>query len=204
MIKNLESNFKNIHTKIKNSFAELEESYLDMVVAGTEKAVLMVESEAKELNEDLMLGAVLYGHQEMQAVIKACSELKNIAGKEDWIVSSDEESPVYYEKLKEKYTDQISSAFKVKNKSERSAAISIIKEDIVNSYSEADDIQLGKVLGAFKNLEKDIVRENILSNQNDYMFQCDRKVLKSSFYFQHRNLACFDVGSKAPVHRTPR
>ena len=42
--------------------------------------------------------------------------------------------------------------------------------------------------------------ENILSNQNDYMFQCDRKVLKSSFYFQHRNLACFDVGSKAPVH----
>ena len=147
------------------SFDELEESYLDMVVAGTEKAVLMVESEAKELNEDLMLGAVLFGHQEMQAVIKACSELKNIAGKEDWIVSSDEESPVYYEKLKEKYTDQISSAFKIKNKSERSAAISVIKEDIVNFYSEADDIQLGKVLGAFKNLEKDIVRENILSNQ---------------------------------------
>ena len=147
------------------SFAELEESYLDMVVAGTEKAVLMVESEAKELNEDLMLGAVLYGHQEMQAVIKACSELKNIAGKEDWIVSSDEESPIYYEKLREKYTDQISSAFKIKNKSERSAAISVIKEDIVNFYSEADDIQLGKVLGAFKNLEKDIVRENILSNQ---------------------------------------
>ena len=147
------------------SFAELEESYLDMVVAGTEKAVLMVESEAKELNEDLMLGAVLYGHQEMQAVIQACSELKNIAGKEDWIVSSDEESPIYYEKLREKYTDQISSAFKIKNKSERSAAISVIKEDIVNFYSEADDIQLGKVLGAFKNLEKDIVRENILSNQ---------------------------------------
>ena len=147
------------------SFAELEESYLDMVVAGTEKAVLMVESEAKELNEDLMLGAVLYGHQEMQAVIKACSELKNIAGKEDWIVSSDEESPIYYEKLREKYTDQISSAFKIKNKSERSVAISVIKEDIVNFYSEADDIQLGKVLGAFKNLEKDIVRENILSNQ---------------------------------------
>ena len=42
--------------------------------------------------------------------------------------------------------------------------------------------------------------ENILSNQNDYMFQCDRKVLKSSFYFQHRNLACFDVGNKMPVH----
>ena len=54
------------------SYEELEDSYLDMVVAGTEKAVLMVESEAKELNEDLMLGAVLFGHQEMQTVIKAC------------------------------------------------------------------------------------------------------------------------------------
>ena len=56
------------------SFEELEDSYLDMVVAGTDEAVLMVESEAKELNEDLMLGAVLFGHQEMKAVIEACNE----------------------------------------------------------------------------------------------------------------------------------
>ena len=147
------------------SFAELEESYLDMVVAGTEQAVLMVESEAKELNEDLMLGAVLFGHQEMQAVINACKELKDKAGKEDWVITPDEESPRYYSELQEKYTDQIKNAFTIKLKSERSEAISKIREDIINSYSEADDIQLGKVLGAFKNLEKDIVRQNILSNQ---------------------------------------
>ena len=147
------------------TFAELEESYLDMVVAGTEQAVLMVESEAKELNEDLMLGAVLFGHQEMQAVINACKELKDKAGKEDWVITPDEESPRYYSELQEKYTDQIKNAFTIKLKSERSEAISKIKEDIVNSYPEADDIQLGKVLGAFKNLEKDIVRQNILSNQ---------------------------------------
>jgi len=147
------------------TFAELEESYLDMVVAGTEQAVLMVESEAKELNEDLMLGAVLFGHQEMQAVINACKELKDKAGKEDWVITPDEESPRYYSELKEKYTDQIKNAFTIKLKSERSEAISKIREDIVNSYSEVDDIQLGKVLGAFKNLEKDIVRQNILSNQ---------------------------------------
>ena len=147
------------------TFAELEESYLDMVVAGTEQAVLMVESEAKELNEDLMLGAVLFGHQEMQAVINACKELKDKAGKEDWVITPDEESPKYYSELQEKYTDQIKNAFTIKLKSERSEAISKIREDIVNSYSEADDIQLGKVLGAFKNLEKDIVRQNILSNQ---------------------------------------
>ena len=133
------------------TFEELEESYLDMVVAGTEQAVLMVESEAKELNEDLMLGAVLFGHQEMQAVINACKELKEKAGKEDWIITPDEETPEYYAALQDKYTDQIKNAFTIKIKSERSEAISIIKEDIVNSYPEADDIQLGKILGAFKN-----------------------------------------------------
>ena len=147
------------------SFAELEESYLDMVVAGTEQAVLMVESEAKELSEDLMLGAVLFGHQEMQAVIKACNDLKEKAGKEDWVISPDEESPKYYEELQSKYTDEISNAFTIKSKSERSDAISSIKEDIVNSYPDADDIQLGKILGAFKKLEKDIVRRSILTNQ---------------------------------------
>jgi len=147
------------------SFEELETSYLDMVVAGTEKAVLMVESEANELNEDLMLGAVLYGHQEMQAVINACKELKDKAGKEDWVISNDEESPVYYSELTEKYTNKITEAFTIKDKSERTSAIGSIKEDIVNSYPDADEIQLGKILGAFKNLEKDIVRKNILSNQ---------------------------------------
>ena len=147
------------------SFEELETSYLDMVVAGTEKAVLMVESEANELNEDLMLGAVLYGHQEMQAVINACKELKDKAGKEDWVISNDEESPVYYSELAEKYTNKITEAFTIKDKSERTSAIGSIKEDIVNSYPDADEIQLGKILGAFKNLEKDIVRKNILSNQ---------------------------------------
>ncbi len=65
-------------------YDKLAESSLDMVVAGTESAVLMVESEAKELSEDLMLGAVLYGHQEMQAVIQAVKEFKAEAGKPDW------------------------------------------------------------------------------------------------------------------------
>ena len=147
------------------SFEELEESYLDMVVAGTEEAVLMVESEAKELNEDLMLGAVLFAHQEMQTVVKACSELKEKAGKEDWVLKVDEESPVYAKELSEKFSDQITEAFTIKDKSERTAAIGVIKDSIVDSYPDADEIQLGKVLGAFKNLEKDIVRKNILSKQ---------------------------------------
>ena len=136
------------------SFAELEESFLDMVVAGTEEAVLMVESEAKELNEDLMLGAVLFGHQEMQAVVHACKELKEKAGKEDWVVQEDEETPVYAAELAEKYTDKISNAFTIKDKKERTSAISEIKNSIVESYPDADDIQLGKFLELLKILKK--------------------------------------------------
>ena len=147
------------------SFEELEDSYLDMVVAGTKEAVLMVESEAKELNEDLMLGAVLFAHQEMQAVVNACVELKTKAGKEDWVIAQDEETPVYAAELADKYTDKITAAFTIKDKTERTAAIGEIKEDIINSHPDIDDIQLGKVLGAFKNLEKDIVRRNILGDQ---------------------------------------
>ena len=77
------------------TFEQLDDSYLDMVVAGTDEAVLMVESEAKELNEDLMLGAVLFGHQEMKAVINACNELKIKAGKEDWVIEKDEDGNLY-------------------------------------------------------------------------------------------------------------
>ncbi len=82
------------------SFEQLDNSYLDMVVAGTDEAVLMVESEAKELNEDLMLGAVLFGHQEMKAVINACNELKAKAGKEEWVIKEDENATNYYSDMK--------------------------------------------------------------------------------------------------------
>ena len=84
------------------SYEELDESYLDMVVAGTDKAVLMVESEAKELNEDLMLGAVLFGHQEMKAVINACNELKGLTGNEEWVIQEEENTNNYYSEIESK------------------------------------------------------------------------------------------------------
>ena len=73
----------------------MDQSFLDMVVAGTSEAVLMVESEASELNEDLMLGAVLFGHKSMQIVIDKINEFKELVGVEDWIVEKDEETPRY-------------------------------------------------------------------------------------------------------------
>jgi len=146
------------------SFEELENSFLDMVVAGTDEAVLMVESEAKELNEDLMLGAVLFGHQEMKAVIKACNQLKEKAGKEEWVIEEDNTQQNYYSEVEGKHKDEITEAFKISNKSERNDALAVIKNKIVENYSDLDDLELGKVLSSFKELEKNIVRGNILSN----------------------------------------
>ena len=147
------------------SFEELENSYLDMVVAGTEEAVLMVESEAKELSEDLMLGAVLFAHQEMQAVIKGCQELKDKAGKEDWVIQVDEDTPSFYNELKDKHSDAISEAFKLVNKTERVDALDSIKNIIIDEYGDLDELKMSKVMDAFKKLESHIVRTSIIENK---------------------------------------
>ena len=146
------------------SFEQLDDSYLDMVVAGTDEAVLMVESEAKELNEDLMLGAVLFGHQEMKAVINACNELKNLCGNAEWVIETHSEESSYYFELENKYKANITEAFKISIKSERNEKLGEIKNLILEEYHELDEVEIGKVLSAFKKLEKDIVRSNILNN----------------------------------------
>ncbi len=147
------------------SFEELNDSYLDMVVAGTDEAVLMVESEAKELNEDLMLGAVLFGHQEMKAVITACNELKQKTGKEAWNIESVKEENNYYDELQSNHKDEIENAFKISNKAQRNEALKEIRDKIKENYEELDELDTGKLMSEFKKLEKDIVRGNILNNQ---------------------------------------
>ena len=146
------------------SYEELDQSYLDMVVAGTDKAVLMVESEAKELNEDLMLGAVLFGHQEMKAVINACNELKGLTGNEEWVIQEEENTNNYYSEIESKYKEQITEAFKISNKAERNNTLSDVKKLITEDYEELDEIEMVKALNSFKELEKNIVRGNILNN----------------------------------------
>ena len=147
------------------SFEDLENSFLDMVVAGTDEAVLMVESEAKELNEDLMLGAVLFGHQEMKAVINACNELKDKVGNEMWDIQTSDNSDTYYEELESNFKQPITDAFKVSNKSERNEALKDIRDSIKEKHEELDEVEMGKLMTAFKKLEKDIVRGNILNNE---------------------------------------
>ena len=147
------------------SFAELEDSFLDMVVAGTDEAVLMVESEAKELNEDLMLGAVLFGHQEMKAVIDACKELDDKFGNEAWDVEVIDEANSYYQKLEESYKDEITNAFMISNKSDRNDSLKNIRNKIESEYENLDELEIGNLMTDFKKLEKNIVRGNILNNQ---------------------------------------
>ncbi|SVA99498.1 uncharacterized protein METZ01_LOCUS152352, partial [marine metagenome] len=144
---------------------ELENSLLDMVVAGTEDAVLMVESEASELSEDLMLGSVLYGHQEMQKVIKACSDLRAKVSPTQWELEEDIAGTEYKTKIADTYTDEISQAFKIADKADRVEAVNTIKEKILKEYEEFDEIEISKVMSAFKSVEKDVVRNSILSNE---------------------------------------
>ena len=146
--------------------AELENSMLDMVVAGTADAVLMVESEASELSEDIMLGSVLFGHQEMQKVIKACSDLRAKVNPTPWEFSEDTVTTDFTTKIAESFTGDIAAAFKIADKAERGDAIHAIKDQIIEKYAaDLDDLEKGKLMNAFKAVEKDVVRKSILSNE---------------------------------------
>ncbi|MDA9364909.1 polyribonucleotide nucleotidyltransferase [Gammaproteobacteria bacterium] len=145
---------------------ELENSMLDMVVAGTKDAVLMVESEASELSEDIMLGSVLFGHQEMQKVIKACSELRAKVNPTPWEFSEDTVTAEFTANIAESFTGDIAAAFKIADKADRGDAIHAIKDQIVEKYAaDLDDLEKGKLMNAFKAVEKDVVRKSILSNE---------------------------------------
>ena len=146
--------------------SELENSMLDMVVAGTEDAVLMVESEASELSEDIMLGSVLFGHQEMQKVIKACSELRAKVNPTPWEFSEDTVTAEFTSNVAESFTTEIAAAFKVADKAERGDALHAIKDQISEKYgADLDDLEKGKLMNAFKAVEKDVVRKSILANE---------------------------------------
>ena len=150
---------------INPSNEQLKDSYLDMVVAGTKDAVLMVESEAKELDEDLMLGAVLFGHQEMQKVVDACNELKSKVSPNMWEVEEVPTIKEYESQISSNFLDEIENAFKIADKSSRGEAINSVREKIKSSHEDLDELEQARLMTAFKNVEKSVVRKSILSNQ---------------------------------------
>ena len=144
---------------------ELEKSLLDLTVAGTESAVMMVESEAKELSEDVMLGAVTFGHEKMQVIIKAIDEfVKEVGVKNiEWTPSKIDESK--YNAFVEKYKEKILTAYKITKKQERNNMLSQIKDEILENEINEEDDNEAEILTYFENAQKGIVRSRILEGE---------------------------------------
>lgn len=159
------------HYLLNPTASQLETSQLNMVVAGTEKAVLMVESEAKELPEDVMLGAVMFAHREMQTVINVIKEMVAEAGTERW-----EWAPPAVNAELEKRVDalcraELEAAYQIRDKQERLLEVSEIRDRVVDKLIEenagkVDDVALTQeVKYLFSHLERRIVRGQVLQGR---------------------------------------
>ena len=162
--------YKNNEYVLNPTVDDMEDSALDLVVAGTNDAVLMVESEAQELSEDIMLGAVMFGHRSFQPVIEAINRLAQNAAKdprEHTVIENTELNS----KIKDIAYDDLSKAYQIQDKSDRRDAIGETKEKVEASF--ADEISaaespesLAQEIGnSFKKLEANIVRGRILNEK---------------------------------------
>jgi polyribonucleotide nucleotidyltransferase len=134
-----------------------------MVVAGTDSAVLMVESEAKELTEDQMLGAVLFGHEAMQCVISAINELKAEAGKPSWNWVAPAVNETLTQAITEAFAGGIAEAYQVSDKMQRYDALGKLQLQAVEQFAtEESGVGADEVKGIFGKLEKKVVRNRIL------------------------------------------
>ena len=142
-------------------------SQLNLVVAGTETAVLMVESEASELPEDVMLGAVMFGHEAQQAAINAILELADEAGKDPWQWTAPTHPQALIDKISEMAGNDINEAFRIKSKSTRSQKLDEIKNRVVTSLCTAAEGAPDKntVTSLLFNIEAKSVRSQILNGE---------------------------------------
>ncbi len=147
--------------------SQLDESELDLVVAGTENAVLMVESEARCLPESVMLGAVVFGHEQMQTAIKAINELAAEAGKPAWDWQPPESDDALLQSVRQQGESAITEAYTVADKLERQNRLAEIRDQIVAALvTEAEDSpDEGDVRDAIAKLEKTLVRGRILAGE---------------------------------------
>ncbi|MDR1463592.1 MAG: polyribonucleotide nucleotidyltransferase [Azoarcus sp.] len=146
--------------------SELAASQLNLVVAGTETAVLMVESEAQELSEEIMLGAVVYGHEQMQHAIRAINELVEIAGKPEWDWQPPPKNEALIARVTEFARADLEQAFTITSKSARSARLDEIEKATLAAVADAaeppSDSEVKDILFS---LEADIVRSRILNGE---------------------------------------
>lgn len=148
------------------TYSALKDSELDMVVAGTKDAVLMVESEANELPEDIMLGAVLYAHQELQAVIQAVNALTEEAGKEKWEWAAPATNETLKAAVTEGYGAAIADAYRVTDKMERYAKLNDLRSDAAEKLAnEETGVDADEVKGMFSKIEKQTVRRAVINGE---------------------------------------
>ncbi len=149
------------------SYAELAESALDLVVAGTEPAVLMVESEAKELSEDQMLGAVLFGHMEMQPVIQGIKEFAAEVGTETWSWTAPAVNTELKDAIKAKFEAGLAEAYTITEKMARYAKVGELRDACVAEFATGAEgaPEAGEVKDLFGKIEKNVVREAVVSGK---------------------------------------
>lgn len=148
------------------SFKEVTQSDLDLVVAGTEEAILMVESEARQLSEEVMLGAVLFGHEMMKTVINAIKELADEAGKPAWSWVAPEADVSLEAQIAELATNQVTDAYLIKDKTQRYQRLGEVRQEVITTLSnEQPELSSDKIAEQLSSLEKSIVRNRILSGE---------------------------------------
>ncbi len=157
--------YRNGEYMLNPTRSDLKESELDLVVAGTDKAVLMVESEASMLSEQVMLDAVMFGHEQMQTAIRAINELVAEAGAPKW----DWQEPARDESLDKAVADAcrsgLEAAYSIADKMERQDRVSELRSGVVEQLTSDDGWSADDVKGAFGKLEKELVRGRILAGE---------------------------------------
>jgi len=143
----------------------LETSELDLVVAGTEEAVLMVESEAKTLSEEVMLGAVMFGHEQMQVVIKGINEFAAEVGNPKWDYEEPTADEALAAKVAEISTDAITEAYQIAEKMARQDAVKAARRAAVEALETEDGWSKDQIKGAFGKLEKKVVRSRYIAGE---------------------------------------
>ena len=146
--------------------SEQEQSELDLVVAGTQSAVLMVESEANMLSEDVMLGAVMFGHEQLQTVINAVTEFATEVGTAAWDWQPEAENTELKEKVSALAKEGMTAAYQISDKMERKDAVTAVTEKALAEIVAADEEQdNGEVLDLLHDLESEVVRSRILAGE---------------------------------------
>ena len=145
---------------------ELKSSRLDLVVAGTESAVLMVESEAELLSEEQMLGAVVFGHDQQQVVINEINELVKEAGKEKWDWQPEPVNQALQDKVAALAESRMGDAYRITEKQERYAQVDLIKDEVTAAIvAEDENVDTSEVADILANLEKQVVRSRVIRGE---------------------------------------